>query len=158
MTSIMHPGTYARLHAVQAKQSLSDAATVLRNDLPTEPIEKGRVGIPEHNGPDSPDNPWFIGRPNPDFIDPAQQATIHANTGISHITTALGVESELSAGVVTALNRAREDALTGVRILNPAPNELWDTSAAPLRFDASTMWLDLAVNLLDLDMRGAPAR
>lgn len=155
MTSIMHPGTYARVNAVQAKQSLQEAASVLRHDGPM-PFDGAKVGIPEHNGPDSPDNPWFI-KPqhggSAGFPNPYQIATQHANDAMDKLTTALGVQSELSTGAVTALNQARREALAGVHALTDTAG-LHDGRGIALTFDASSMWIDLAVNLIDLDMKG----
>lgn len=130
MTSIMHPGTYARVNAVQAKQALADAATVLRTGTSLDP-SKPSIAVPAD-----------------------QAAVLYAERGIRHITTSLGVGNKVSAGVVTALSAARDQASAGVRHLGTADQLPVHGGQAPGLFDAATMWLDLAVNLIDLDMRG----
>lgn len=130
MTSIMHPGTYARMNAVQARQALADAATVLRTGTSVEP------GMPS------------IGVPAD------QAAILHAHRGIRHIETSLGVQDQVSAGVVTALTAARDQASAGVRYLEATDTLPVQGGHVPGVFDAATMWLDLAVNLIDLDMNG----
>lgn len=130
MTSIMHPGTYARMNAVQAKQALADAATVLRTGTSVNPGQPS-IGVPAD-----------------------QAAILHAERGIRHIGTALGVQNQVSSGVVTALNAARDQASSGVRYLQTGDALPVDRNQVPGIFDAATMWLDLAVNLIDLDMRG----
>lgn len=132
MTSIMHPGTYARVNAIQAKQSLQDAATTLRNDRP-KPLHAPAI--------------------DSGFIPPYMNATRLATAGVSKLDAALGMRNDLSHGVVTALESARATALDGVRSLGDTKG-LHDGRSIALTFDASAMWIDLAVNLIDLDMRG----
>ena len=152
MTSIMHPGTYARVNAVQARQELATAANILRGtDIePPKPLD-GMVRIPEMSGPDSPDNPWFVA---PGRGGNGQAAMTHATKAVDKITAALTVGSQLGAGSVRALESALQEAQAGVRYLE-APSDLpLAPGQATLQFDAATMWLNLAVNLIDLDMRG----
>lgn len=129
MTSIMHPGTYARMNAIQARQSLVNAATVLHNGGPLEP-GKPSIGVPAE-----------------------QAALMHAEKGMRHLRTALGVEGQLSRGAVTALSAARDQAAVGVRHLGSPTSALVDRTHVGQQFDAATMWLDLAINLIDLEMR-----
>ncbi len=119
---------------------------------PFEPAPEFTVGIPEHNGPDTPDNPWFVG-PKP--IAPPQlpnsAALRLAGGAVTAIDQALGLGAQLSSGVTLAFTRAKEEALAGVRLLGTDPQLPIAPGTPALKFDAAGMWLGLAKNLLSLD-------
>jgi hypothetical protein len=136
MTSIMHPGTYARLHAVRAQDQLALASLQLRGVTPRNDGMPG-TGLP---------------------VEPTSAAAAHATHAATLITTALEMQNQLSAGVVTALGGARDEARSGAQLLtSPPANVRIDRLAVALQFDAASMWLGLATNLIDLDMRGPVA-
>ncbi|MCB0877829.1 MAG: hypothetical protein KDC46_02460 [Thermoleophilia bacterium] len=148
MTSIMHPGTYARIHATNASQALKAASQALRGP------GEGMVGIPERSGPDTPDNPWFVD-PAERILDNGLVARAQSSIALKELTAALSVSRELSSGVVTALTNAQEQATAGhTMLVNPPTDVRIDRNNIALQFDAGSMWADLAVQLIDLDMRG----
>ena len=157
MTSVISPWAYAAQLATQAQERLATAANLLRSDVPRpfEPV----VGIPEHNGPDSPDNPWFVA-PQP-IIPPVMQNTAAlrlAGGAVTAIDQALAMGTALSSGVRSAFERAKDEALAGVRTLQSPADTPVDKRQVPLQFDAAGMWLGLAKNLLELDRGMQPTQ
>ena len=155
MTSIMLPSTYAAQLATQAQDRLAQAARIVRSSdgpRPFEPTPIGRIGIPEENGPDSPDNPWFVApKPiMPPYL-PNNAAMRLAGGAVTTIDQALALGSQLSSGVTTAFQRAKDEALAGVRMLQSDPRLPVAPDQPALQFDAAGMWLGLAKNLLTLD-------
>jgi hypothetical protein len=154
MTSIISPWAYASQLATQAQDRLTQAATIVRGQgpRPFEPTPDLNVGIPEHNGPDTPDNPWYIA-PKP--IAPPQlpnsAALRLAGGAVTAIDQALGLGAQLSNGVTLAFTRAKDEALAGVRMLETDPQLPIAPGSSALQFDAASMWLGLAKNLLTLD-------
>lgn len=154
MTSIMSPWAYATQLATQAQDRLAQASNLLRNDgpRPFEPTPDLKVGIPEHNGPDTPDNPWFVSpKPiTPPYI-PNNAAMRLAGGAVTAINQALGLGAQLSSGVTLAFTRAKAEAETGVSLLETDPRLPIAPGQPAVKFDAAGMWLGLAKNLLTLD-------
>lgn len=154
MTSIISPWAYATQLATQAQERLTQASNMLRNNgpRPLEPTPELTVGIPEHNGPDSPDNPWFVG-PTPIMPPylPNNAALRLAGGAVTAIDQALGLGAQLSEGVTLAFTRAKAEAETGVSLLGADPQQPIAPGQPALKFDAAGMWLGLAKNLLTLD-------
>jgi hypothetical protein len=154
MTSIISPWAYATQLATQAQDRLTQAATIVRSNVgprPFEPTPDLQIGIPEQNGPDSPDNPWFIA-PKPIAPPVPNSAALRlAGGAVTAIDQALGLGASLSSGVTTAFTRAKEEALSGVRMLEAGPQLPIAPGASAQQFDAASMWLGLAKNLLTLD-------
>lgn len=153
MTSIIAPWAHAANLATQAQERLATAANLLRSDAPG-PFEPTpiTIGIPEQNGPDSPDNPWFVSpKPiMPPYV-PNNGAIRLAGGAVTAIDQALSMRTSLSSGVVTAFERAKAEAIAGVRLLESPEGTPVDKRRVPLSFDAAGMWLGLAKNLLALD-------
>lgn len=161
MTSIIAPWAAATRLASTAQARLADASRELRHQAPPRPIpvDEFRVGIPEHSGPDAPDNPWFIAPPvdeRPAAESPVAIARSKAAEAVANIDRAIALGSGLSAGTVLAFTRAREEALLGVRSLSSHPMELQDAKEAALQFDAAGLWLGLAKNLIALGNNTLP--
>ena len=157
MTSIISPILYATQMANQAQESLRTATATLNGPRPMHAPKPDeiRIGIPEHNGPDTPDNPWFldpIGRERGIF----GVAAGHAKDAVSAIDRALnyGV-SFLSNDVREAFGRARQQAEAGARQLTAQTTRPINTEAVMLQFDGAGLWLDLAKNLMQLE-QGRP--
>lgn len=152
MTSLMPPTVYATRLATTAQDRLAQASNLVRNDGPR-PFEPTpiRVGIPEHNGPDSPDNPWFVSpKPiMPPYV-PNDAAVRLAGGAVTAIDQALALGSQLSAGVTTAFQRAKDEALAGVRMLESGSQLPIAPGQSAMQFDAASMWLGLAKNLMTL--------
>ncbi len=155
MTSIISPWAYASKLATQAQDRLVQASQIVRSGdapLPLGAGPIGRIGIPEENGPDSPDNPWFV---SPDPVMPPQTrndaALRLAGGAVTAIDQALGLGNQLSSGVTLAFQRAKQDALSGVQMLQSDPNLPIAPGQSALQFDSASMWLGLAKNLLTLD-------
>lgn len=150
MTSIISPVLHAKQMAGQARQSL-DAATMALVGGDIRPLDPSdfKVGIPEHDGPDTPDNPWFLGRPQPQGSF-ARAARI-AEVAVGHIDRALAYGTGvLSRDVTDAFSRAKEQAVAGVRELTSKTLRPVDPADVKLKFDGAKLWLDMAVNLIDL--------
>lgn len=154
MTSIISPWAYATQLATQAQDRLTQASTALRSGDGPRPLNPApiRIGIPEQNGPDSPDNPWFVSpKPiMPPYL-PNNAALRLAGGAVTAIDQALGLGNQLSAGVTTAFQRAKVEALAGVDMLQTDPRMPIAPGNPALQFDAAGMWLGLAKNLLTLD-------
>lgn len=165
MTSIISPWAYATQLAAQAQSSLTQAATMLRNDQtpPWDPGDVGLpedqnpplVGIPEQNGPDSPDNPWFVKDTTPIAPPDTNSYVLRLSQGaIGTIDQALALSQSLSTGVTTAFQRAKDEAVAGVRALHMSPDMPVRIDSAPLKFDAASLWLGLAKSLITLEHGG----
>ncbi len=156
MTSMMPPSHYATQLATQAQDRLARASTLLRSGDGPRPLEPTpiRIGIPEQNGPDSPDNPWFVS-PKPIMPPhvPNNGAVRLAGGAVTAIDQALALGSQLSSGATTAFQRAKDEALAGVRMLQSDPRMPIAPGQPAMQFDAAGMWLGLAKNLLTLDNR-----
>jgi hypothetical protein len=156
MTSVISPTLFARVNAAQAATSLGAASSSLRADvdLPVNP-QPPLVGIPEHNGPDSPDNPWFIGTPDRHPVDPGAAAVAHARTAVERLTASLSVGNAIGTDVRSALMNAKAEAEAGVRVLtNPPANARIGRTQVALQFDGAALWANLAVSLIDLNQQG----
>lgn len=157
MTSMISPWLHASQLATQAQDRLTQASALLRSGDTVRPTNPSpiRVGIPEQNGPDSPDNPWFV---SPDKA-PAQsrpsRAVMLAGGAVTAIDQALAMEAQLSSGVTTAFRRAKDEALSGLEMLDRDPQLSVAPGRPELQFDAASLWLGLAKNLIELD-RGRP--
>jgi hypothetical protein len=162
MTSIIHPAVYASQLATKAQEELSSASSSLFQAPPRPMHPTPTIGIPERSGPDTPDNPWFVGnRPNPPMPirTPFQQATIHARNAVEIIGNALtlGASDQLSRDVLNAFGRAKQQAEVGLRELTAKTMVPLNPSRVKLNFDGAGLWLDLARNLIDLELGRTPA-
>lgn len=120
MTSLVPPMHHATQLATQAQERLAQAANFLRSADGPRPFEPTpiRVGIPEHNGPDTPDNPWYVS-PKP-IMPPyvSNNAAVRlAGGAVTAIDQALALGTLLSSGVTSAFQRAKAEALAGVQLL-----------------------------------------
>lgn len=158
MTSIISPALYATQLASRAQQSLKTASGVLDGtiEMPVPLNDLARVGIPEQNGPDTPDNPWFVGpgRPNPALPvrTPFQFAASHARDAIKSIDSALalGSNDSLARDVLSAFGSARQQAEAGLRELTAQTTLPVNPKRVALQFDGAGLWLGLAKNLIHL--------
>ena len=158
MTSIISPALYATQLTSRAQQSLKTASDVLDGTIkvPVPLNDLGRVGIPEQNGPDTPDNPWYVGpgRPNPALPvrTPFQFAAAHAQEALQAIDSALalGSNDSLARDVLSAFGNARHQAEAGLRELTAKSMVPVDPKHVVLQFDGAGLWLDLAKNLIHL--------
>jgi hypothetical protein len=158
MTSIISPALFATQLASRAQQSLKTASDVLDGtiEVPVPLNDLGRIGIPEQNGPDTPDNPWYVGpgRPNPahPVRTPFQFAAAHANEAIQAIDSALalGSNDSLARDVLSAFGNARHQAEAGLLELTAKSMAPVDPKHIVLQFDGASLWLGLAQNQIHL--------
>jgi hypothetical protein len=157
MTSIISPALYATQLATRAQQSLKTASDFVDGTLEVPvPLHDGLVGIPEQHGPNTPDNPWYVGpgRPNPalPIRTPFQFAASHARDAIQAIDSALalGANDSLARNVLSAFASARQQAEAGLRELTSPTMNALDTKHVVLQFDGASLWLGLAKNLIHL--------
>lgn len=153
MTGILPPHVQAMTRASQAQAALTSASSEARQPSLITPADPNRIGIPELSGPDTPDNPWYVG---PDATAPATglaRAAIFAKEGIGHIDAVLALGTQLSTGVRSALTNAKDQAEHGVSNIGTGAPRGKDGGVA-IKFDAAGLWLDLARNLIQLEHRG----
>lgn len=151
MTSIISPILYATQMATKAQDSLHTASATLNAPRPMN--AEFRIGIPEHNGPDSPDNPWFIDQPGRERGIYGVAAG-HAREAVTMIDRALEYgRSFLSGDVMSAFSRAKEQAEAGVVQLTSPTTMPIDPHDVILQFDGAGLWLGLAKNLIALQDR-----
>lgn len=139
-TSVIAPWHAASQRADAAQGKLAEAVSVLTQRAPMH----ATIGIPEQNGPDSPDNPWYIG------ARPYQRAAQLATEAIADIRTARSMPG-LSSDVHAAFDRAAQQALAGVRELTVQTMRPIDIVRVAEQLRSSSLQLGLAKDLIALE-------
>ncbi|MCW2927601.1 MAG: hypothetical protein JWM86_1569 [Thermoleophilia bacterium] len=142
-TSVIAPWLAASQLATSAQAKLDAAIDALTFD----PRTALQVGIPEHNGPDTPDNPWFIGTP------PFADAAALASSAITEIARASGMGG-LSAQVRAAFDGASSQALAGVRQLTAMTTRPIDGAKVAQQFLEASSLLGVATQLIAAEHGG----
>lgn len=152
MTSIISPILHATQMATKAQESLNTATATLNGPRPMHADKpEFRIGIPEHNGPDTPDNPWFIDRIGHEH-GIYRVAAGHAREAVASIDSALNYAAgSFSRDTVEAFTRAKEQAQAGVLQLTSPTTRPVDTNHVVMQFDAAGLWLGLAKSMLQLE-------
>jgi len=136
----------------RAQTELGRAADAARGTRRLPDPTEVKFGIPEQNGPDSPDNPWFVRKPQPTAPPTGlSQAATHAIAAVELLDQTLALGDQISDRVRTALTNGRREAQTGVGIIRRgivAPHG----EHLPMRFDAAGLWVDMARSFIQLEL------
>lgn len=154
MTSI-DPRSYV-INLAQGAQRSLDAATAALVGGDIRPMDGPRIGIPEQNGPDTPDNPWFMQRPEP--VGSFTRAARIAGEAVRQIDEALSLSgsASLSHDVLVAFGQAKNEAVAGVRQLTAQTTRPIDPMGVKMQFDGAKVWLDTAQQLMLLQTPDRP--